>query len=253
MLLCLAMETYLYAFGSVVVVSLLSLVGLFTFGLRDDTLKKYTLILVSLAVGALVGDAFLHLLPKAFEESSNPAIPSILVIGGILFFFVFEKFLHWHHHKGNCENKHPLGKMVIFSDGIHNFLDGLIIGASYLVSVEVGLATTLAVILHEIPQEIGDFGVLLHSGYTKVKALWYNFLSALMSIVGVVFMFTIGSKDLSTWIVPLAAGGFIYVALSDLIPELHKDKSGTGYYFFIQFASISVGVLAMASLLLLEA
>jgi zinc and cadmium transporter len=246
------METYIYAFVSVGAVSLFSLVGIFTFGLREDILKKYTLVLVSLAVGALIGDAFLHLLPEAFEEASDLRIPSGLVIVGILLFFIFEKFLHWHHHEGDCESAHPLGKMILFSDGMHNFLDGLIIGASYLVSIEVGIATTLAVILHEIPQEIGDFGVLLHSGYTKTKALWYNFLSALLSVGGVIVIFIIGSEKFSSWIVPLAAGGFIYVALSDLVPELHRDKGSRGRYFFIQIASIGVGVLAMATLLLLE-
>jgi zinc and cadmium transporter len=135
---------------------------------------------------------------------------------------------------------------------VHNFIDGLLIGVSYLVSIEVGLATTMAVALHEIPQEIGDFGVLLHSGYTKAKALWLNFVSALLAVVGVVIALLLGSMatSLAAWLLPATAGGFIYIALSDLIPELHKTKKLK--YSMVQLAAIAVGVGAMLWLLKLE-
>lgn len=248
------MEAYIYAFGSVVLVSLISFVGIFTLALREDLLRKYVFVLVSLAVGALVGDVFLHLVPESFAATENALLPSLLIIAGIFIFFVFEKFLHWHHHSQRCQSPHPVGRMILFSDGVHNFLDGLIIGASYLLSIEVGLATTLAVILHEIPQEIGDFGVLLYSGYSKTKALWYNFLSALFAVVGVAAVFLIGrwSDDLASYLIPLAAGGFTYVALSDLVPELNREANIPSRYL-IQFASIAVGVLVMVLLLLLPA
>jgi zinc and cadmium transporter len=131
---------------------------------------------------------------------------------------------HWfkrNHHSDDIEeaHAHPVGKLVLFSDGIHNFIDGIVIGTSFLVSVPVGIATTLAVILHEIPQEIGDFAVLLHAGYTKRRALWLNFLSAITAIIGTLFAFAIQglSETLITWVLPIAAGGFIYIAYARLL------------------------------------
>lgn len=246
------MEIYIYSFGSVILVSLISLIGALTISIREDLLKKYVFVLVALAVGALLGDVFLHLLPEAYEEFENKNLVSIFIIVGILIFFILEKFLHWHHHETDCKNPHPVGKMILFSDGIHNFIDGLIIGASYLVSIEIGIATTLAIIIHEIPQEIGDFGVLIHSGYTKAKALLYNFISALFSIVGVLFVFTISKyiENITMFLIPIASGGFVYIALSDLVPELQKsNKTGQS---ILQLVSIAVGVGSMALLLFLE-
>src|SRR3989338_6267630 len=150
---------YLYSFASVIIVSLISFIGIFTLSLKEEVLRKYIFIFISIAVGALLGDALVHLIPEAFEVSTNTTLTSVLIIVGIFFFFILEKFLHWHHHGEDKEDNHihPVGKLVLFSDGIHNFMDGLIIAASFLVSIPVGIATTLAVILHEIPQEVGDF------------------------------------------------------------------------------------------------
>ncbi|MDQ5954647.1 MAG: hypothetical protein QG583_575 [Patescibacteria group bacterium] len=246
--------TYLYALGSVLAVSLVSLVGIFGLSLKEEWLKKYIFIFISLAVGALLGDAFIHLIPEAFEGATNPLLISLLIISGILFFFILEKFLHWHHHGDDtAENHiHPVGKLVLFSDGVHNFIDGVIIGASFLVSIPLGIATTLAVILHEIPQEIGDFAVLLHAGYTKARALWLNFLSALLSIAGVILALILGdvSQNFIIYFLPIAAGGFIYIAVADLIPELHKTKETK--YSFLQFLSLIIGIFLMISLTFLE-
>ncbi|MEK7105968.1 MAG: ZIP family metal transporter [Patescibacteria group bacterium] len=241
---------------SVIVVSLISLVGAFLISIKEDFIKKYIFLFVSLAVGALLGDAFIHLIPEGLEKFSNPTIFSLLLIVGILIFFTIEKYLHWHHHSEAEDLEHtvhPIGKMILLSDGVHNFIDGLIIGSSYIVSIELGIATTIAVILHEIPQEIGDFGVLLHAGFSRMRALWFNFLSALSSVLGVIVVLLLGqmSETLSIWLIPFAAGGFIYIALSDLIPELHK-KSDKKIYFFIQIVMIVVGVLAMFLLTTLE-
>ncbi len=245
---------YLYTFASVMVVSLLSFIGILALSLREDLLRKYIFFFISLAVGALLGDAIIHLIPEALENSSNTALTSTLVIGGILLFFILEKFLHWHHHGEDKEDMHvhPVGKLILFSDGVHNFIDGIIIAASFMVSLPVGLATTLAVILHEIPQEVGDFAVLLHSGYTKKRALWINFLSALAALLGAVFLFVVGSmaEMAITWFIPIAAGGFIYIAVADLIPELHKTKDPKNS--LAQIASVIVGVLAMLALVYLE-
>lgn len=209
---------------------------------------------MSIAVGALLGDAFIHLIPEALGDSTNTTLTSILVIVGIISFFILEKFLHWHHHGEDKEEIgiHPVGKLVLLSDGIHNFLDGIIIGASFIISVPVGIATTLAVILHEIPQEIGDFAVLLHSGYTKRRALWLNFLSALTAILGAIVFFVLGevTEISSTYFIPIAAGGFIYIAVADLIPELHKTKEIKHSIF--QIMAVTLGVLAMIGLTFLE-
>lgn len=252
------MEIYFYSIGSVLVISLISLVGVFTLGLKENLLRKYIFVLVSLAVGALLGDAFIHLIPEAFEELGNPTAVSLGIIGGILIFFILEKFLHWHNHdihEHNAEHcsPRPLGKLVLISDGVHNFIDGLIIGASYLISIEVGIATTIAVILHEIPQEIGDFGILLHAGYTKTKALWLNFLSALLAVLGVVIalMFSGVTETFAAWLLPITAGGFIYIAMSDLIPEMQKTKELK--YTYIQLLAVALGVGMMILLLALEA
>jgi zinc and cadmium transporter len=178
-------------------------------------------------------------------------------VGGVLAFFVIEKVLHWHHHQGIEDIEHadkPVGKLILISDSFHNFIDGLIIGASYLVSVEVGIATTIAVILHEIPQEIGDFGVLIHAGYSRAKALWYNFLSALFAVAGAIIALIVGSslEGLMLWMVPIAAGGFIYIALSDLIPELHGQSDKSVRHGALQFFWILIGVLLMVLLIGVE-
>lgn len=249
------LATTLYAFGSVLIVSLISLIGAFTLSMNVERLRACLFVLVALAVGALLGDAFIHLIPEAFETAADPAMLSLTIIGGILLFFVVEKLLHWHHHQGlePIEPQiHPVGRIVLFSDGVHNFIDGLIVGLAYTVSIEAGVATTIAVILHEIPQEIGDFGVLLHAGYSKGKALLFNFLSGLLAIIGAVTALVLGdvAGEVARFLVPIAAGGFVYIALSDLIPELHKMKSAR--HSVIQFAAIIVGVGAMFLLLGLE-
>jgi len=246
--------TYIYAFISVIVVSLISLVGVFSLSLKDEIIKKYISLFISLAVGALLGDAFIHLIPEAFENYPNPVLASLLIIIGIILFFILEKFLHWHHHEDDTEKNHihPVGKLLLFTDGFHNFIDGIIIGVSFLISIPIGIATTLAVVLHEIPQEIGDFAVLIHSGYDKKRALWLNFVSALAAIVGLVVALIFGNiaETFSLLILPIGAGGFIYIALTDLIPELQKTKELK--YSILQITSVITGILIMLALVLLE-
>ncbi|MES3031781.1 MAG: ZIP family metal transporter [Patescibacteria group bacterium] len=246
--------SYIYALIGVVVVSLVSLVGVFTLSIKEEVIRKYIFLFVSLAVGALLGDAFIHLIPEAFETSSNPITVSLLIILGVIIFFILEKFLHWHHHGDDTAEHdiHPVGKLVLFSDGVHNFIDGVIIGISFLASVPLGIATTLAVILHEIPQEIGDFAVLLHAGYSRKRALWLNFLSALTAVLGTLVAFMLGEagESFTNWVLPLAAGGFIYIAMTDLIPELHKTKKIS--HSFSQLLALVLGVVLMAGLVFLE-
>jgi zinc and cadmium transporter len=248
------LTAYLYTFIGVLVVSVISLAGVFILPSREDILRKYVFIFISLAVGALLGDAFIHLIPEALEKSSSTTVTGTLIILGILFFFILEKILHWHHHGEDAKENHihPVGKLILFSDGVHNFLDGTIIAASFMVSTPVGVATTVAVVLHEIPQEIGDFVILLYSGYSRRRALLFNFLSGLTAFVGAAAFFAFGelSKSLVDYFVPLAAGGFIYIAASDLIPELHKTKQAE--HSFYQLAVVFLGVLAMVALTFLD-
>ena len=246
--------TYIYAFVSVFIVSFVSLVGVFSLSFKDETIKKYVSLFISLAVGALLGDAFIHLIPEAFEKTTSTTLVSLLIIFGILLFFVIEKFLHWHHHEDDTEQNHihPVGKLILFTDGFHNFIDGIIIGVSFLVSIPIGIATALAVVLHEIPQEIGDFAVLIHSGYDKKRALWLNFLSALMAVLGLIIALIFGNvaETFSLLILPIGAGGFIYIALADLIPELQKTKELK--YSIFQILTVMTGIMTMVALTLLE-
>ena len=251
--------TWIYALVSVIVVSLLSFVGLLVLTVNLKLIKKAILFLVALSTGALFGDAIIHLIPEIFEEAPSPTIASLLILAGILIFFALEKFLRWGHSHNidTCpEPDHheikPVGKMNLISDALHNLIDGLAIGASFLVSPTVGFATTIAVILHEIPQEIGDFGILLHAGYTKWRALAFNLLSALTAVLGTILVLLIGETitNITAILLPITAGGFIYIAGSDLVPELHKE-SGLKRSL-AQFAAILLGLAAMFLLLLVE-
>jgi zinc and cadmium transporter len=245
----------IYSIASVTLISLFSLVGVFTISLSDKRLKSIVFVLVSLSVGALFGDAFIHLIPEALEETQNPIIVSLSILIGIIFFFILEKFFRWHHvHNHNeCdhENDPPkhVGSLILISDGAHNLIDGILIGASYMISIEVGIATTIAVILHEIPQEIGDFGLLIHAGFSRGKALLWNLISALTAFAGV--FIGIGATNFVDSMGPIlagvAAGGFIYIAGSDLVPELHKTKEVKKS--IIQLIAILAGIGLMLGLL----
>jgi zinc and cadmium transporter len=260
-------SVWLYSILSVLIVSLVSFVGVFTLGLGSKTLKKILIYFISFSAGALFGDAFIHLLPEIVKEQGIGLGISIYLLVGILIFFILEKIVHYqqyHCHGEECEHELDLGKevkqsknpkihsfayMSLIGSSLHNFIDGMIIAASYLVNFQLGLATTIAVFLHEIPHELGDFSILIHGGFKKKKALFINFLSALISLLGVIFVLSLSSfaESIQRIILPLATGGFIYVAGSDLIPELHKE-SGLKTSI-IQVIAFIFGILIMAGLL----
>ena len=222
-------SAWVWTLASVLAISLLSLAGVaIAFVFSRERLQPVVFVLVGLAVGAMLGDTFIHLLPESFDRSPAPLRTSLFCLAGIMAFFVLEKFLLWRHDHAaeHTHPIHPVGYINLIADGLHNFMDGLLIGASYLVSVPIGVATTLAVCLHEIPQEIGDFGVLLHAGFTRGQALWLNSLTGALSIAGAVLSLSIGSwfAAFSSAMLSLTAGGFIYIAGSDLVPELHKER-----------------------------
>jgi zinc and cadmium transporter len=242
---------WLYSIISVLIISFISLIGVFTLSLKPAKLKKFILFLVSFSAGALLADSFIHLLPEAVEELGFGLEISLYILSGIVFFFLMEKFIHWRHcHVPTSkDHPHPFATMNLIGDGLHNFIDGIIVASSYLISIPLGITTTLAVLFHEIPQEIGDFGVLIHGGYSKKKALTFNFLSALLAVFGAVIALIIGSSNptLQAFFVPFTAGGFIYIAGSDLIPELHKETAPKKSA--LQLFGIISGILIMLALL----
>ncbi len=249
------MTTWGYIFVSISIVSLISLVGVFTLSFSNNLLKKMLLYLVSFAVGGLFGDALIHLIPESFKEISHTPTASFLILGGILVFFILEKFLRWQHCHipASKEHTHPVATLNIVGDSFHNLIDGMLIAASFMVSVPIGITTTIAVILHEIPQEIGQFGILVHSGVPVKRALLLNFLSALAAFVGALIVLLIGSQaaDFSVYLLPITAGGFLYIAGSDLIPELHHGHEVSVRAALGQFLCIVLGIVLMASLLVL--
>ena len=249
------MITWILGLTSVIVISAVSLTGVLVLWLKDKQLEKILLYLVSFSVGGLFGDAFIHLIPEAIEEGGFGISVSLLILFGILFSFVVEKFLQWRHCHIPTSSEHPhsFAYMNLFGDAVHNLIDGLIVGGSYLVSIPIGISTTLAVIFHEIPQELGDFGVLIHGGFNKKKALWFNFLTALTAILGAIIAFVVGTTLVGfiPLLIPFAAGNFIYIAGSDLIPELRKDEPNPKKAA-LQVVSITLGVITMLLILLLE-
>jgi len=222
------MAALIWIIASTFLVSLIAFIGILALVLRDNLLRKLLLVLVSLSAGALMGGAFLHLLPEALEKAGSHEIFQTLflyVLIGFSLFFIIEKVLHWRHcHKGKCD-VHTFAYMNLFGEAVHNFIDGLIIAASFVVSIPLGITTTLAVALHEIPQEIGDFGVLVYGGFTKSRALCLNFLIALAAVAGGISGFFLSTTIESSvlFLLPFAAGGFIYIAASDLVPEIRKE------------------------------
>jgi len=242
---------WLYTLVSVGLVSTASLVGLAALALGEKVLRRATPLMVSLAVGAMLGDAFIHLLPEAFARSSGSLAPSLAVLGGMLFFFVLEKFLHW-KHEHTPSRVSAFGYMDLVADGLHNLVDGALIGASYLAGVPAGVATTVAVLLHELPQEAGDFGILIQAGFRKSTALLLNLASACVAFAGAVLVLLVGQSlaGLTDLVGPMTGGGFIYLAAADLIPELHRERSSRTS--ILQLLAIVLGIGLMLLLTRLE-
>ena len=225
------MDVLFYSVVATFAVSAISFAGILTLFLKDKILNKIVFYLVAVSAGSLMGGAFLNLLPEALESAKGAGdIQNIFiaVLVGFALFFILERILHWHHchkHGGDCE-VHPFTYLNLFGDVFHNFIDGVVIVASFSLSFELGVATTVGVILHEIPQEISDFGVLIYGGFTKFKALLFNFLSGIFAVIGALCGFALVNtiQGIIPLLTALTAGGFIYISASDLIPELHKES-----------------------------
>jgi zinc and cadmium transporter len=216
-----------YILISTFIVSLISLVGILTLAIKDKLLQKALFALIGFSAGALIGSAFLHILPEALEKTASIKVFSYLILG-IVIFFILERYFHWRHcHEAGPCKTHAFTYLNLIGDGFHNFIDGMVIAVSFIFSIKLGIVTTLAVVFHEIPQELGDFGVLVYGGFSKEKALFYNFISALAAVAGAIVAYFVSSLtgSLINFILPLTAGGFIYIATSDLIPEIHKESN----------------------------
>ncbi len=236
---------------SIAAISLISVVGAALL-LRGGRVKRYLPFLVSLAAGALVGDVFLHLLPHSVAEAGRFE-PTLAwgILGGLLGFFLIESLLHWHHHGEDVHQHEPgglhsFGWMNLIGDALHNAIDGMLIAAAWMASDEAGLATTIAVLLHEVPQEFGDFGVLLHAGFPPRRALLWNLGSAAFAFVGAAIVLALGeSAGLHAVLVPIAAGGFLYIACADLVPEMRLRARGKGLIGVLVALALGLGCMAL--------
>ena len=210
-----------------IIISLIAFVGVLTFILKKELLNKALLILVALSTGSLLGGAFLHLLPEAIAEKGADLLIFIYLLLGFSLFFVLEQFLQWRHQHTVSPKVKPFSYLILVSDGVHNFIDGLVIAASFVTGLPLGVATTLAVALHEIPQELGDFAVLVYGGFGKKQALTFNFATAITAILGGITGYLASSVMQTSimYLLPFAAGNFIYIAAADLIPEIKHQVS----------------------------
>jgi zinc and cadmium transporter len=239
------MNTLIAIILSTVLISIISLVGIFAIFMQKKTLHSIINYLVAFSIGGLIAGAFFNLIPEA-QEALSYQTTFLFVCLGLLIFFLIEKILHWRHcHDDNCK-VHSFAYTSLVGDSIHNFLDGIVIAAAFLVNIGAGIATSLAIIFHEIPQELGDFGVLIRAGFTKQKALFYNLLTALTCIIGGIigFIFLNKINFIVPYIIAITAGGFIYVAVSDLIPEIRSELS-------LKKSIINILIIAIAIIIML--
>ncbi len=218
------MTTLLWIISATIVDSLVGLVGVFSLFVSEKLLNRVLKILVAFSAGALLGGGFFHLLPEAIEKMPVMSAFGITIIG-FLIFFVLEEYLHWHMCEGECE-RHPYTYLMVIGDSIHNVLDGLVIAGAFMVSIPLGIVTTLVIIAHEVPQELGVFAVLVSGGFSKWNAILYSFFAQCTCVLGGIagYLFMSRISVLANWMLPFAAGGFIYIAAADLIPTMHEAE-----------------------------
>ena len=228
-----------------VIVSLVSLVGISLLSLNKKTMDTIVFLILSFAIGTLLAAAFFDLLPEAIAKLDSSSVFTTTLVG-IMAFFILERIVHWHHeHHDHAKHEKPVAWLVLIGDGIHNFFDGVAIAASFLTSMEVGITTTLAIIVHEIPQELSDFTLLRYAGFSTRKALAFNLLSAVTAIIGAVLFYYLASqvRNFEPYGLAFAAGAFIYIAGTDLLPELHKEEENSKSV--IQLIAMICGIITI--------
>lgn len=244
---------WLYTIVSVLIVSAIALTGIIALAIKENLLKRMLMFFVSFSAGALLGDAFIHLLPEIVEEEGFTLSISLYILLGIMVFLALEKLIFWRHCHilTSEEHVHSFTYMNLVGDGVHNFIDGMIIAGSFMTSTSLGLATTVAVILHEVPQEVGDFSVLVYGGFKRSKALLFNLFAALFAFGGAVLMLAMGTAmdNLHVFLVPFTAGGFIYIAGTDLIPELKKETKTVASIAQMVALALGIGIMLMLAML----
>jgi zinc and cadmium transporter len=253
------MSTVLSIIAATSIVSIFSLSGIYALSLKEKTLHRILFFIVGFSAGSILGAVYFDLLPEAIEMLENDVVYIYVALGFITFFFI-ERFIYWYHGHGHHEDIEEMSEMSgrantkgfvylnLVGDAIHNFIDGLVISASFLTSVTVGIATTVAVIFHELPQEMGDYGILIYGGFTRKRALLLNFAVALTVVLGGATSLVIieSVEALSGVLIALAAGGFIYLGASELVPELHQEK--TIGRSIVQFVAFLLGMTLIWSL-----
>lgn len=241
------MDAYSSSLLAVLLVSLISLVGILSLSIKDKILCKILPFLISFSGGALLGDTFLHLIPELTESGFSTSL-GLTFLGAIVFFFLMEKFIHVHHsHTSHDEEVHSMVYVTQIGDTLHNFIDGMVIAGSFLVSPAIGVASTIAIVLHEIPQEIGNFGILIHGGWSKAKALGMNFLSALSAFAGALLVLysSIQLETLTPYLLAVAGANFLYLALSDIIPEIQGEQRPGMIFLHALMLVIGMGVMGL--------
>ena len=246
------MSALFWALGATLVISIISFVGVLSLFVKRKILNRIIILLVGFSAGTLLGGAMIHLIPELLEEEMGSSI-FLFVLAGFAVFFLLERLLHWHHHHrcgGKCE-VHTFAYMNLLGDGMHNFIDGIIIAASFVADWRLGIATSIAVLAHEIPQEISDFAVLLHAGLSKAKALLYNFLSAVVAILGAIIGYILVEQiaGVTPYLLAITAGGFIYIAASDLVPEVNKESRIARSFVSFAFFLLGLGFMYVLKLI----
>lgn len=225
--------------------SAIALIGGLALFLPEQWFQKIILPLVSLAAGTLIGGAFFHLLPESINQIENTSHVYIMLAAGFVTLFIFELFLHWHHCHRSVLQHHPVSYLILLADGLHNFIGGMVIGSAFVMDVKLGVIIWIVAALHEIPQELGDFGILINSGWSRKQALIFNLFSALTFPLGALLAYSASGAFQVSYLLPFAAGNFLYVGATDLIPELRSPKLTEQ---LLHFGTFMLGLCLMQAL-----